>query len=65
MRSSLQRNTEGESTDNIIMQNNITDSVNLNTNKHIFFAANEFLIERIRYQQPVVFPKDEYTWKTD
>lgn len=56
---------EDESTDNIIKQNNITDSFNLNIQKHSFFAANEFLIERIRYHQPAVLPKDEYTWKND
>lgn len=56
---------EDESTDNIIMQNNITDSFNLNIHKYIFFAANEFLIERIRYHQLTVLPKDEYTWKND
>lgn len=39
LRSSLQRNTEDESRDNIIMQANITDSFNLNIHKHIFFCC--------------------------
>lgn len=64
-RSSIQRNMENESTDNIIMQNNITDSLSSSIHKHFFLPPNEFLIERMRHHQSFVYPKNVCTWKSD
>lgn len=64
-RSVIQRNMENESTENMIMQNNNTDSLNSSIHKHFFLSPNEFLIERMRHHQLVVYTKNVSTWKSD
>lgn len=64
-RCSIQRNMENESTDNIIMQNNITGSLSSSIHKHFFFPPNELLIERMRHPQSFVYLRNVCTWKSD
>lgn len=64
-RSFIQRNMENESTDNIIMQNNIADSLSSSIHRGFLLPLNEFLIEKMRYHQSVAYPKATYIWKSD
>lgn len=47
------------------MQNNITDSLSSSVHKQFFLPPNEFLIERMRHHQSVVYPKNVCTWESD